>query len=161
MKLALNPEYVQRHLFVTVLLAGLSCWFGYDAVIRYPATPAAELYRSIEKSDPPEGFDLEGFKDQKTKTQYGFAFLSFLVSAVVGTRLAREASVKIDFDDEGFTINGTKRPFDAIKSVDRSRWEKKGIVSLRLDDGGKVVLDSWHRLGVKEFEKKLTIDPSA
>ena len=75
MKLKLNGEYAGRHLFVTLLMVGLCGWFGYDGFVRYPATPAAELYKSIEGSDAPDGFDLEAFKAQKTKTQYGFCLL--------------------------------------------------------------------------------------
>ena len=54
-RLKLNPEYARRHLFVTLLMVALGCWFGYDGFIGYPATPAAELYKSIEGSDAPEG----------------------------------------------------------------------------------------------------------
>ena len=87
MKLKLNREYATRHLFVTLLMLGLGGWFGYDGFVRYPATPAAELYKSIEGSDAPAGFNLEAFKVQKTKTQYGFTFLCFLAALIVGSRL--------------------------------------------------------------------------
>ena len=91
MKLKLNGEYAGRHLFVTLLMVGLCGWFGYDGFVRYPATPAAVLYKSIEGSDAPDGFDLEAFKAQKTKTQYGFTFLTLFVALVVGSRLAKSA----------------------------------------------------------------------
>ena len=50
MKLKINSEYATRHLFVTLLMIGLGGWFGYDGFVRYPATSADALYRSIEKS---------------------------------------------------------------------------------------------------------------
>ena len=149
-KLKINPEYAKRHLFVTLLMIGLGGWFGYDGFIGYPATPAAELYKSIEKSDAPEGFDLEAFKRQKIGTQYGFTILAFFAAAVVGSRLAQSARFKFEFDDEGYVYRGKRHPFSAIKSIDRSKWEKKGIVKV---DG--ITLDSWHHLGVKEFVAKL------
>lgn len=155
MKLALNREYAQRHLFVAILMISLSCWFGYDGIVRYPAMPAADLYRSIEKAEAPQGFDLEAFKQQKTQTQYGFALLSLLTALIVGLRLAKETLLNFEYDDNGFSVNGKYRRYDEISSVDKSRWEKKGILSLKLADGAKVVLDSWHRLGVKEFAARL------
>ncbi|MGN0833434.1 MAG: hypothetical protein ACI4RD_07270 [Kiritimatiellia bacterium] len=150
MKLTLNKEYALRHLFVTLLMAGLGGWFGYDGFVRYPATPAAELYRSIEGSDAPAGFDLEAFKAQKTKTQYGFAILSLFAALVVGSRLYRSYAFAFEFDDEGFVWRGHRRSYAAIRQIDRSSWQKKGI--LRVDG---IVLDSWHHVGVKEFEQKL------
>ena len=150
MKLKINGEYATRHLFVTLLMIGLGGWFGYDGFVRYPATPAAELYKSIEGSDAPAGFNLEAFKAQKTKTQYGFTFLCFLAALIVGSRLFASYRFDFAFDDEGFTYAGKRKAYSDIKQVDRSQWEKKGIVKV---DG--IVLDAWHHLGVKEFVAKL------
>ena len=155
MKLTINREYLQRHLFVTVLMAGLGCWFGYDGLVKYPETPAIELYRSIEKSDPPASLDLEAFKAQKTKTQYGFTILSFLAAIVVGLRLANSARFRFEFDDEGFSCAGKRRKYDEICVVDRSKWQKDSILALKLNSGEKIVLDAWHHVGVREFESKL------
>ncbi len=149
-KLRLNPEYAKRHLFVTILMVGLGGWFGYDGFVRYPAMPAAELYKSIEKSEAPEGFDLEGFKKQKIGTQYGFMILAFFAAAVVGSRLMRSRRFKFAFTDDCYVYRGRRHLLSAIKTVDRSKWDTKGIVKV---DG--VTLDSWHHLGVREFVEKL------
>ena len=149
-RLKLNPEYAKRHLFVTLLMVALGCWFGYDGFIRYPATPAAELYRSIEGSEAPEDYDLEGFKQQKMGTQYGFMILAFFAAAVVGSRLMRSRRFKFGYTDDFYVYRGRRHSIAAIKKIDRSKWEKKGIVRI---DG--ITLDSWHRLGVKEFVEKL------
>ena len=152
MKLKINREYATRHLFVTLLMIGLGGWFGYDGFVRYPVTPAADLYRSIEGSDAPAGFNLEAFKAQKTKTQYGFTFLCFLAALIIGTRLYRSYAFQFEFDDEGFVYGGKRRAFTDIKKVDRSKWDSKGIIKV---DG--IVLDAWHHLGVKEFVAKLVV----
>ena len=149
-RLKLNPEYMKRHLFVTLLMVALGCWFGYDGFIRYPATPAAELYRSIEGNEAPEDYDLEGFKRQKMGTQYGFMILAFFAAAVVGSRLLRSKRFRFGYTDEFYVYRGCRHPIASIKRIDRSKWEKKGIVKV---DG--IVLDSWHHLGVKEFVEKL------
>ena len=150
MKLTLNREYATRHLFVTLLMFGLSGWFGYDGFVRYPATPAAELYKSIEGSDAPEGYDLDAFKSQKTRTQHGFTILSFFAAAVVGSRLMRNRRFKFGYTDDSYVYRGRRHLISEIKTVDRSKWETKGIIKV---DG--ITLDSWHHLGVREFVEKL------
>ena len=156
MKLALNKEYARRHLFVTVVMAALGLWFGYDGFIRYPKTPAADLYRSIEGSDAPAGFDLESFKKQKTQTQYGFTALSLLAALVVGLRLYGASKFDFEFDETGFTFNGRRYADADIAEIDRKRWKSKSILALRLKDGEKVVLDAWHHTGVKDFASRLS-----
>ena len=153
-KLKPNREYVTRHLFVTLLMVGLCGWFGYDGFVKYPSTPAAELFTSIEGREPGErelqGDYLEKFKRQKTQTQYGFTALAFLAALIVGIRLLKSSSFKFEFDDEGFVHKGVRRAYADVKTVDRSRWEKKGIIVV---DG--ITLDAWHHIGVKEFAEKL------
>ena len=153
MRLKLNKEYALRHLFVTVLMLGLCGWFGYDGFVSYPATPAAELYAKIEGRAPDERLaaeDLEAFKRQKIQTQYGFTALTLLAALVVGLRLLGSARFDFSFDDEGFAHRGRRRLYSEVKSVDRSQWEKKGILKV---DG--IVLDAWHHLGVRDFAAHL------
>ena len=150
MKLTLNREFATRHVGVALLMLGLSCWFGYDGFVRYPATPAAELYRSIEGSDAPTGFNLEAFKTQKTQTQYGFTFLTLLASIVIGGHVWLLSKFKFEYDDESYTFAGKRVAIKDVKSVDRSQWETKSIIRV---DGIK--LDAWHHVGVKEFVEKL------
>lgn len=154
MKLKLNGEFAKRHLFVAVLMAGLGCWFGYDGLVAYPSTEAAALYRSIEGSDAPEGFDLEAFKRQKTQTQYGFTVLSLLAAILVGGHLYRESKFSFEYDDDGFVVNGKRHAYADVTSVDIGKWEKKGIFVIS-GYGFKVKLDAWHHVGVKEFFAKL------
>lgn len=154
-RLKLNPEFFYRHLAVCILMLGMGCWFGYDGFVRYPATPAAELYEKIESSKPPEGFNLDAFKRQKIQSQYGFTALCLLASVLIGLHLASVASFRFEFDDSGFVWRGKKLSLSDIKSVDRSQWKKKGIVKLLLADNSRVTLDAWHHVGVREFEKLL------
>ena len=154
-RLKLNPEYAKRHLFVTLLMIGLGCWFGYDGFVRYPATPAAELYRSIKKSDAPEGTDLEAFKNKKVGRQQQFMILAFFAAAVVGSRLMKSKRFAFEFDDEAYVYRGKRHAISSIKTIDRSQREKKGIVKI---DG--IILDSWHHLGVKEFLEKVDLTQS-
>lgn len=160
MKLKLNREYAQRHLFVTILMLGLCIWFGYDGFIRYPATEAAQLYVQIEGREAPEGYDLEAFKRQKIQTQYGFTLLSLLAAAIVGCNLLRSAKFDFEHDDEGFSVKGEKFKYSDIVKVDRSSWQKKGIIRIFVSKAKSnaimsITLDAWHHIGVKEIEPKL------
>lgn len=150
MKLKLNREFMVRHLGVAILLFGLGCYFAYDGFIGYPSIPAAELYRSIEKNDPPVSVNLESFKAQKIKTQYGFTILCLLAAFIVGLHLLAISRFGFEYDDTSFTYHGKRHEIKSIKKIDWSRWEKKGIVVV---DG--ITLDAWHHIGVKEFAEKL------
>ena len=107
MKTSINKEYAARHLFACLTMAGLFAWFAYDGFVKYPATPAEELYAQIEKSAPPESMSkeaLETFKSQKTKSQISFAAVCLLLSAVVGLRLFSASRFSLEFDDDGFSV---------------------------------------------------------
>ena len=157
MKLRAHPEYVRRHLFAAAVLLGLGGWFGYDGLVTYPRTDAADLYRSIEKSDPPKEMPreaLEAFKRQKTQTQYGFTVLALLAAALIGGHLWMVSKFDFSFDDEGFVIEGRRHAYGDIRTVDRAQWKKKGIVRIS-GEGFSVKLDAWHHAGVKEFVAKI------
>lgn len=151
MKLSVNKDYFRRHLFVTLLMAGLGLWFGYDGFIRYPSMSAGDLYRSIEKSDPPASVNLEAFKKQKTQTQYGFTVLSLLAALVIGLRLKKACAFQFEFDDAGFVWKNHRFAYADIQQVDRSKWESKSILILKMKAGVKITLDAWHHVGVKDF----------
>ncbi len=153
-KLVLNREFLLRHAFSLAVFLALGGWFGVDAFWRYPATPAKDLYLSIEKSEAPEGYDLEGFKRQKTQTQCILAALTLLIALGVGIHLLAVWSFDFSFDDEGFVFRGRRFSYAEVKSVDRSRWESKSIVVLS-GDGWRIALDGWHHQGVKELLEKI------
>ncbi len=134
-------------------MVGLGGWFGYDGFIRYPATPATELYRSIEGSPAPAEMNLEAFKRQKIQTQYGFTFISLIVALIVGLRLLKSYKFKFEFDKDCFTTQGKRFTYADIKEIDHKEWDKKRILKIKLTNGWVVILDAWHHLGVKDFEE--------
>lgn len=153
MKLKLNREYAMRHLFVTLLLVALGGYFGYDGLVGYPSKPAADLYEEIEHSKPPETLttaDLEAFKQMKVRRQFEFCGLCLVGALVIGLRLLKSARFRFEFDDDGFVFGGRRFAYSEIKQVDRSAWEKKGIVVVN-----GIKLDAWHHQGVREFVEKL------
>ena len=154
-RLRLNPDYLRRHLFAAVVMAALGCWFCYDGAVRYPRMAPDELYRSIEQAEPPAGADLEAFKRQKTNAQLGLALVLLVAAGVVGVRLFLSSRLDFAWDEAGFSVAGRRHSPADVASLDRSRWEPKGILKLKLADGGSVVLDAWHHLGVREAAAEL------
>lgn len=155
MQLKSNREFVLRHLFVTVLLAGMGLWFAYDGLVTYPSLSARELYLKIEHAEPHDRVDLDAFKRQKTQSQYGFSVLALAASLAVGLHLLACTRFRFAFDETGFDWNGRRYGYGDIRAVDRSRWEKKAILRLVLADGSRVTLDAWHHAGVRDFESGL------
>lgn len=119
-------------------MAALGGWFGYDGFVAYPAADDKFF----------EDRHLE--REKATERQKQFMALAFLASIAVGAHLWKVSRFRLEYDGEGFVLGGEKRLYSDAKNVDRSQWEKKGIVKV---DG--LVLDSWHHLGVKEIEAKL------
>ena len=151
-RLRLNPDYLRRHLFAAAVMAALGCWFGYDGAVRYPRMAPDELYRSIEQAEPPADTDLER---QKTNAQLGLALVLLVAAGVVGLRLFLSSRLDFAWDEAGFSVAGRRHSPADVAQLDRSRWESKGILKLKLADGGSVALDAWHHLGVREAAAEL------
>lgn len=138
MKLKLNREYALRHLGVALLMLGLSGWFAYDGYVSYP-----------QRDDG--WFEAQHLKkDSAIRRQKEFAVLSLFASLVIAAGVWRAFRFRFAFDDVSYTYRGKTVAFAEIKSVDRSRWQKKGILKV---DG--IVLDSWHHLGVEELSARI------
>ncbi len=137
-RLKLNREYLVRHLGVALLMLGLSGWFAYDGYIAYPQHDEAWFAQQHLR------------KENATARQREFALLALIAALVIGANLYKVSRFHFEYDEEGFVYRGKRTDFAAVKSVDRSKWEKKGIIKV---DG--IVLDAWHFTGVDEVEKKL------
>ena len=137
--LRINREFALRHLGVAVLMAALSGWFAYDGFVNYPRQD--ESYFEARHLKKPNAIER----------QKEFAALALLAALVIGGHLLCVARFSCSFDDESFTVGGVKRRFADIRKIDRTRWEKKGIIVL---DGIK--LDAWHHTGVNELVEKLS-----
>ena len=79
-----------------------------------------------------------------------------IAAAVVGSRLMRNRRFKFGYTDDSYVYRGRRHLISEIKTVDRSKWEKKGIIKV---DG--ITLDAWHHLGVREFVEKLDSNDEA
>ena len=164
MTLKLNREFAVRYSLVALLFLGMGGWFAFDGFVRYPRTPAAELYRSIEKAEVPEDMSpaaLEAFKRQKTASQKGLALVLTVAAAWVGLLLARAAAFRFDYDEKGFVCARGRYEWSAVKAVDRRAWKRKGILRLELPGGGRLVLDGWHHVLGGDVVARLAALPAA
>lgn len=159
MKLKLNREFAVRHLFVTVLLAAMGCWFAYDGYVTYPSMTPEALYEKIEHSQPPSHEAALKVYENAIPRQKQFMGLCLLGSLIVGLGVFRAWRFDFEYDDAGFTWNGRRMTFADIKSVDDSQWKKKGILKLNTPFG-RITLDAWHNTGVDAFRAKLSPEES-
>ena len=137
-KLTLNREFALRHLGVALLMLGLSGWFAYDGYVAYP-----------EHDD--EWFERQHLrKENAIHRQREFMVLALIAAIVIAGHVGAVARLDFSYDEEGFVHRGAWRRFADVKSVDWSKWEKKGIVKV---DG--IVLDAWHHAGVRDVAKIL------
>lgn len=137
-KLVLNREFAVRHLGVALLMLGLSGWFAYDGYVAYPKHDEAWFEQQHLN------------KESAIRRQREFMILAFVAALVIAGHVGAVARLDFSYDDDGFVCGGVKRRFADVKSVDWSKWEKKGIVKA---DG--IVLDAWHHKGVREVAAKL------
>lgn len=88
------------------------------------------------------------------KTQDAQAAICGLLALIALIALFRISHNVICADENGLSGRGVGKvplPYTAIRAIDRSRWESKGIVTLQFEDGREIKLDSWHRANVKEI----------
>ena len=155
MKLKLNKEFFCRHLFVALLMAGLACWFGYDGFVGYPSKTPSQLYEQIEKAPPPSPEAAQKVYDNAIPRQKQFMGLALGAALIIGLHLLLVSKLDFEFDETGFVWNGKRFAMSDITKVDDSKWEKKQICVLFVKGGGRLVLDAWHHIGVKDFHAKL------
>ena len=153
-KFTLNKEFFVRHLGVTLLMAGLGCWFVFDGAVTYPKMDAVEFCEKYHKS-------LENPEQEKANAivrQYQFASLAFIAALAIGCHLLKVRGESLAWDDDkmiGSLTCGKEALFANVSEVDRRHWDKKGILVVKMDDGRKITLDAWHHTGVKELAAKL------
>ena len=142
-KLSLNREFAARHLGVALVMLGLSGWFAYDGFVDYPSRDDTWF----------ETRHLQ--RDNAIRRQKEFSVLALVAALAIAGHVWALSRFRFEYDDDGFVCGGVKRKFADVKSIDWSKWEKKGIV--KVDD---IVLDSWHHTGVKDVAALLNTKPS-
>ena len=137
-ELKINREFAVRHLAVALLFLGLSGWFAYDGYVNYPRQDETFF----------EARHLR--RENAIARQKEFSVLALIAALVVAGHVWVLSRFRFSFDDKGFVCGGRRFAWSDVKDVNRSQWEKKGIIRVN-----GIKLDSWHHAGVKEFVSTL------
>ena len=159
-KAATNPGYMIRLVVVTVITLIGGLWFSYDGFIGYPHQQKVALeyvqFQEDGRVDQwPEHAKSQGWAvtPQMPKSnsdiwlQRLLGGVALSIGIVFGLASLRSMGRHVACDEEGISNKVyPKVPFDAITKLDKSRWQKKGIVVVQFElDGksGRMVLDDW------------------
>ncbi len=171
-----ESKFKLKYLIIGVLAAGYGLYCLYDAVIKYPALrPVSEAYYGLEEElNDDEEFQKQwkvqaaenGWKEtapytaKELTTNTIYSYIVGVLFSVIGFP-SLLTGLKcfgqwIEADEKSLTNSkGQTVAFDQIKSIDKSKWEKKGLARLIYDDGGTekaFVLDDL------KFERSVTDD---
>lgn len=141
MKIAVNREYMTRHLGVAVLFIVLGLWFLYDAVFVYPNVPVAP-----------------GEHRTSISFQYSSSALLIIASIIIAFRARLSAHETLEWDGEkmwGSLTGGREIPLSDVKVADWGKWDRKRILVLVTREGRFISVDGWHHTGVDELAKIL------
>ena len=157
-----DKKFNLRFLLISLVALGFGCWFLYDAIIGYPKelTRSEGFYEKVLSSDgdgpawkpvdadvwqqraKENDWSLAKPKDpdemrSKIFMQYAMAVMSFLVGIPALIHFLRTGSAWIEADEKAIWNSfGQKCEFQSIRSVDKSRWEKKGIAKVQYEQDG-------------------------
>lgn len=145
---------------VAVLVLGMSGWFLFDGVYTYPFENVrwTEFQKYGEKrhaewlalaqsrgwsATPPHEFH----SPDKVREQFVFAGIMALAGTAVLAYWMRERGKVVKTDAEAvYAPSGKRIPFTALVSVDKKKWDTKGLATVyyRLDGrSGKFLLDDY------------------
>jgi len=183
-KATVSTDYRWRLGLVGAMVMFFSLWFFYDGLIGYPAK--REIYQQYEQfvqvadydgwrayaieqglwSEADPGYpDAPDAKDNKSDWDIAVQVILGALCFPIGGMFLWTwfASGRWWVASDGQTLSthrGESVPFEAIKSIDTSRWKSKGIAVVHYEvegKAGRIVLDDWkyRRAPVVEIYRQL------
>jgi hypothetical protein len=159
-KAAISPGYMARLVVVAIITLIGGLWFSYDGFIGYPHQQKVSLaYMQFQE----EGRVDQWSEYAKSKgwavtpespksnsdiwLQRILGMVALPIGMVFGLASLRSLGRYVCCDDAGLSSSTYHQiPFESITKLDKSRWQKKGIVVVHFTlDGkpGRIVLDDW------------------
>ncbi len=188
----LTATWRNRFLFVALMIIGFAAWFFYDGLVTWPAEAqrfeeydriATEMMERGEASGREsrevkmawERFaEAQGWSkktpsertDEDIQGQFTWGTGTGLVGLLFLGWVLWHQTLKIRADDQFvYSARGKPVPWESIKRVDRSKWEKKGIAVAIYEEAGKekkLILDDYKFAGaeaiIKEIERRLGVE---
>ncbi|MEO0587430.1 MAG: hypothetical protein AAF078_07310 [Planctomycetota bacterium] len=163
-KAKIRPGYIWRPGLIAVALLGFAGYFFYDGAIGYPYQQEIQLaYQQLQQDFPessnerwiematendwPTDIPSAPISDMSILTQFICGFICLPIGFYFAYTFLSTLRWWVAMDDDGLTDHrGRSIPWDAIDSVDTSRWKTKGIAWVHFDNNGKpdkLLLDDW------------------
>ncbi len=152
-----NNKFKYKYLIIGVLATAYGLYCVSDAALKYPSMrPKATAYEQLRAEVTDDGefqrqwnemaeskgwtVDLE-YTNEQLSSNTIYSYFMFGLCALIGVP-SLLTGLKcigqwIEADDKSLVnAKGQRVNFDQIKSIDKTKWEKKGIARLVYDDDG-------------------------
>jgi hypothetical protein len=139
----ISPVWKKQRLFVSLIFLAMGAWFCYDGAFTYPQSNVRRraydnFARENRLQDWPDFAHSKGWvtkppekiEDATTQFVYG-GFTSAIGLLLLIYWLTQKKRVLRADDEAVYTTAGTRVPFEAIISVNKSKWDSKGIARVR------------------------------
>ncbi len=117
--------------------------------------PEARAARAAQAEDL---FLKPVYSPAKLKGQFGQAAVTLLLAALAFAAVISKRKTVYTVDESGLSGTGfgsKSIPWEAVASVDWSKWDEKGILAIVLNDGCRFKLDGWHFAGMRPIAEVL------
>lgn len=156
MRAEFQKSYLLRYLCLASVCTGLGLWFAYDGIIGYPRQlERAEAFEELSEKVPSRELEdswreltaqrnwsaaLPKKKAEEIRSsitgQYFWSFLNFVVGIPAIVLYIRSRGSWVELTSDGVKTSwGQSMEFSAVQSLDKKRWEKKGIAKATYKDG--------------------------
>ena len=155
-----DPSYFKRFLWMAIGCAAAGAWFFFDGSVTYPreldrckaywqpTDNPTEPWQPIEDDEWREVAKKNGWSKEKptvkpdeqqekigTQFFYGIASTLIALPCLLKWYLAR--GTWVEGDENGLTSSwGQGFQFDQVESINKRKWEDKGIAKVRYSEGG-------------------------
>lgn len=168
MRASLSKTWFRRQILITLFCFGVGLWFFYDGRFGFPQKNerflAHKEFENQNRSDweqyaksrgwpkrPPERL----YKKVDIVVQYAFGVaLTIGGIAALGLLIVSKNRTVSSDAEAYYAENGQRVAFDAIRSIDKSKWDSKGIAVLIYQDGrreAKAVIDDYKFEGAEQI----------
>lgn len=173
-KATISPGFMARLIAVAVITLILGLYFCYDGFIGYPhqrkVALTYEQFQNEGRVDQwPKYAEAQGWEvtPESPKSNSDIMLQRLLggfalpIGLLFGIATLRSLGRYVACDEQQGISNGkySMVPFESMTKLDKSRWQKKGIVIVHFDlnkKHGKIVLDDW-KMDTENTEKILRI----
>lgn len=159
-KATISPGYMARLMVVAIITLIGGLWFCYDGFIGYPHQQKVALaYMQFQEEGrvdqwpafaKEKGWTLSPESPKSNSDiwlQRILGMVALPIGLMFGLSTLKSMNRYVACDEDGITTNKyPKVPYDAITKLDKSRWQKKGIVIIHFSLDGKnglILLDDW------------------